>query len=132
MFTSQKPLLPAWQTGRGRGPAGGRSRFIDAAERPGEIKVKGSSPAEDEAGPCLSIRGAGTRRKDAEAAGRKETLPSAAGPGWAVVGLCEALPPVSVGRRCGAGAGHHRFQPSPHSEYPSLVKTVTGALRAGR
>lgn len=46
MFTARKPLLPAWQTGRGRGPAGGRSRFIDGAERPGEIKVKGSSLAE--------------------------------------------------------------------------------------
>lgn len=55
MFTSQKPLLPAWQTGWGRGPAGGRSRFIDddAAERPGEIKVKGSSPAEEEARPLF-------------------------------------------------------------------------------
>lgn len=33
---------------------------IDAAGNPGEIKVKGSGPAKEDAHPCLSIRGAGT------------------------------------------------------------------------
>lgn len=69
VLKSQKPQLPGWQPGWGRGPAGGRSRFIDAdaAESPGEIKVKGSSPAQEEAHPCVSIRGAETGWKAARA-----------------------------------------------------------------
>lgn len=62
MFKSQKPQLQAWQAGEGRGPAGGRSRLsmLDAAESPGEIRVKGSSPAEEEAGPLfINQRGQG-------------------------------------------------------------------------
>lgn len=64
---------PGRQAREGRGPAGRRSRLsmLDAAESPGEIKVKGSGPAEEEAGPCLSIRGAGTGRKHAGAALRR-------------------------------------------------------------
>lgn len=74
---SQKPRLRAWQSGWGKGPAGGRSRFIDAAKSPGEIKVKGSSLAKEEAHPLfINQRGWGK----AERCWRRETTPQGPGP----------------------------------------------------
>lgn len=139
MFTSQKPLLPAWQTGWGRGPAGGRSRFIDddAAERPGEIKVKGSSPAEEEARPLFINQRGWDRAKRCrgcreEGDGRRLPARSAPthpwlGPSGSQAGPC-LLP---LGQMLWSWGNPQHVQPGPHSQYLSPVKTVTGALRAG-
>lgn len=135
MFTSQKPLLPAWQTRWGRGPAGGRSRFIDddAAERPGEIKVKGSSPAEEEARPLfINQRGwdRAKRCRGCREEGDGRRLPARSAP--TRLGGSQARP---ASCRCGqmlwSWGCPQRVQPGPHSQYPSSVRTVTGALRAG-
>lgn len=114
MFKSQKPQLPAWQTGWGRGPAGGRNRFIDAAESPGEIKVKGSSPAKEETHPLfINQRGCDRAERCRRQLGGRRPTPTAKPPS-------EALPPASVGRPLELGLPTQHFQPSPKSEYPNM------------
>lgn len=70
-FKTQQAPAPSLADWVGEGPAGGRGWFIDVAESPGEIKVKGSHAAE-EAHPFINQRGWGRAKRGSAARGSCE------------------------------------------------------------
>lgn len=106
--------------------------MLDAAESPGEIKVKGSRPAEGEAGPlCISQRGwDGAKPAGAAAgpalntwAGFRNTVPGALSKGWRMEADALALQQhqVVVGNRCAqASRAVPAFHPGARATLPTL------------